>query len=188
MSNLERLRQATENTLHDLTADDSLKFRILQKASMDHEPVSHSTRTLRPIPLLCTVAAVLLIGIIALNSYHPVPASVPGELNSFTAGSDKSDSGPVFPAEFDPENVSSVEFSQFGVYSKQEQCNTIIDILQNQAMTAEPSELVSEDRMVVTMSDDTKLIYRIQPPYLIGQDGQWWLCHELFDALNHFTE
>ena len=84
MSRPEELRQITENTLHSLIADESLKFKILQKAASSEQ--NDMSRQKRIIPAFCTVLAFLLIAVFSLNSIRAVPGSEPGELNSFVAG------------------------------------------------------------------------------------------------------
>ena len=101
MSRPEELRQITENTLHSLIADESLKFKILQKAASSEQ--NDMSRQKRIIPAFCTVLAFLLIAAFSLNSIRAVPGSEPGELNSFVAGgSDAAVS--LFPEDFDPES------------------------------------------------------------------------------------
>ena len=50
MSRIEELRQVTDQTLHGLTADDSLKFRILQKAAGGEET---KKPYFKPVPVFC---------------------------------------------------------------------------------------------------------------------------------------
>ena len=71
MSRPEELRQITENTLHSLIADESLKFKILQKAASSEQ--NDMSRQKRIIPAFCTVLAFLLIAAFSLNSIRAVP-------------------------------------------------------------------------------------------------------------------
>lgn len=73
----EELRTATEKALSGLTADESLKQKILLKASeseqKEHEPVY------RPVLKLCAIVGVLLLMVAGLNSIRPLSPSAPGK-------------------------------------------------------------------------------------------------------------
>ena len=80
----EDLRSATDKALYGLTADESLKQRILLKASQTNRTTRDSK--VHPVMKLCAVVGVLLLMVVALNSVRPLSPSTPGEMNVFAAG------------------------------------------------------------------------------------------------------
>ena len=188
MSNLEHLRQAAENTLHELTADEALKNKIFQKAADQNNTDTHPSRSLRPIPLLCSFLAVLLIGVFALNALQPVPSSVPGELNSFTAGSSDSNTASIFPDDFIADSVSSIKLDETRIITDQNQCSLLVGILLNQAVQTEASESLSQESMIITVLDGSVFSFELHKPFLISQDGHWWSCPDFFTELDHTAE
>lgn len=188
MSDLEQLRQATENTLHELTADESIKFRIVKAAAVANDTKTHLNHSIRPIPLICSVLAVLLICVFALNSLQPVPSNVPGNLNSFTAGSSDSDISSFFPDSFDHNSVSSISLDNT-LLTDHNLCSLLINILQNQTVLAEPSkDLTQQGSISIVTSDGNVYSYDLQNPFLISQDGKWWSCPGFFTEMARLPE
>ena len=73
MKDLNRLREVSDNVLHDLTAGESLKHRILQQAASGTG--EERRRVIRLLPAFCGVIAALLVAAIALNGLSPVAPS-----------------------------------------------------------------------------------------------------------------
>lgn len=180
MSRPEDLRQISENTLHSLIADESLKFRILQKAAASDQ--NDKSRSKKMVPIFCTVLAALLIAVVSLNSIQAVPASAPGELNSFTAGGIYTSS--ILPANFDPDSVLSVETELIGTINDSDQCTALTKLLLDQSVPADTADHDTDGKLIVTTSDGKTYVFKIGDPYLISQDGQCWSCPAFFNQFN----
>lgn len=181
----EELRQATEYTLHGLTADDSLKFRILEKAASSS--ASPGRASLHPVPVLCSVLAVLLIAVLGLNSLHPASSVEPVMFNSFSAG--YSDSAlPLFPDGFNPDAVVCVELSGFGRVSDSGQCNALSGILASRAVPADSGNLSSGGILSFTDQSGNTAAFDASAPYLSGENGQCWRCPEFFTMFEQLSE
>ena len=181
MSSPEDLRQITENTLHSLVADESLKYRILQKAASS-EQIDRSRRK-KLIPVFCTVLAALLIAAVSLNSLQSVPSSGPGELNSFTAGN-TDDASSVFPENFNPDSVVSLEVERLGTIVDADQCSALSKLLLNQSVPADIADPAEDGRLIVTTSDGNSYVFITGNPYLISPDQQCWSCPAFFREIN----
>ena len=136
MSRIEELREVTDQTLHGLTADDSLKFRILQKAAGGEET---KKPYFKPVPVFCAACAVLLVMVMALNSLKPV-SNTPGEINVFAAGStekpaDMEQAG-LLPAGFEAGSVVSVELDGVGSVTDLEKCASLAGMLDGRILVA----------------------------------------------------
>ncbi len=177
MSSPEDLRQITENTLHSLIADDSLKYRILQKAASSEQ--TDRLRRKKLIPVFCTVLAALLIAAVSLNSLQSVPSSGPSELNSFTAGKTDNVSS-VFPEDFNPDSVLSLEIERLGTIVDADQCSALSLLLLNQSVPADTADPVAGDRLIVTTSNGNTYVFMTENPYLISTDHQCWSCPAFF--------
>ena len=177
MSSPEDLRQITENTLHSLIADESLKYRILQKAASSEQ--TDRLRRKKLIPVFCTVLAALLIAAVSLNSLQSVPSSVPGELNSFTAGKTDNVSS-VFPEDFNPDSVLSLEIERLGTIVDADQCSALSLLLLNHSVPADTADPVAGGRLIVTTSDGNTYVFMTENPYLISPDHQCWSCPAFF--------
>ena len=178
MSTPEELRQVAENTLYNLTADDSLKFRILQKASA--QPEKSSGKTFFVIPVMCTVLTALLIAVFALNTVQPVPAPVPGEMNVFAAGNIDTDNN-LFPNGFLPESVISIALKDHSLITDANQCASLASILLHESETSKNNSVSSADKLVISTSEDEQFIFAVSEPYLTGNDGRCWLCSRFFE-------
>ena len=183
MSKPEELRLVAENTLNGLTADDSMKFRILQKAAGDAE--SKRVRILRPVSVLCTVLAVMLVAVIALNTLQAVPSAGPGNINSFTAGSADSDAH-LFPEGFDPDSVTSVSFNGF-IISDSGKCTELVSTLIERASETNPPEISAGSPLEISDGRGITVTFTAEAPFLIGDDGRTWFCSEFFDAFEIYT-
>lgn len=186
MSSPEELRQVTEKTLHSLIADESLKFRILQKAASSEQ--NDSSRRKNLIPAFCTILAVLLIAAVSLNSIRTVPASVPGELNSFTAGGTDSDIPLLFPEGFHPDTVVSIEMENVGTVDDPEQCAALANILLHQSVQVAEPDSVIDGKLFVTTSEGQIYTFHISDPYLTGGNHICWSCPGFFSDFNKMVE
>ena len=188
MSRIEELRQVTDQTLHGLTADDSLKFRILQQAAGGAETKKPS---FRPVPVLCAACAALLVMILALNSLQPV-SNVPGEINVFAAGSTEKpadmDHTGLLPPGFEAGSVVSVELDGAGSVTNPEKCAALAGILDGQVSSSEYAYAACGSHLKITAADGTVLTFGANEPYLIAEDGSCWSCPEFFTELRKEIE
>lgn len=185
MSRPEDLRKVTEITLHSLIADESLKFRILQKA-VSYEQNERS-RQKKLIPLFCTVLAALLIAAVSLNSIKSLPASGPGDLNSFTAGGTNIATS-IFPEDFRPDSVLTVEMENLGTISDPDQCTVLTKILLNQSVPSDDADPVQDGKLIVTTSEGESYVFMVRNPYLINGDNRRWSCPAFFREFNNMIK
>lgn len=184
MMNPEMLREETEKSLFSLTADASLKNRILQKAAQtarasDRKPVVH------PVMALCTVVAALLLMVVALNHIHPTDPVAPGEVTVFAAGG-KDESASVPFTEIDAETVSSIRFKDTGIITDSDLCSSLIRILQSDSKSAIGVSLTSSDKLIVRMADNTQYEFTVEEPYLAGEEC--WSCPSFFSRIHELTD
>ena len=133
MRNPEELPKVTEQTLYGLVADDSLKYRILQKAA---DPSGQSGRkAFRTVSVLCTALAVLLAAVLSLNTLQAVPSGGPGEINVFAGGGTGSGASVLMPEVFDPDCVISITMDGIGTTTDQQQCARLAAILKKSLST-----------------------------------------------------
>lgn len=181
MNRIEDLRSVSENTLHGLVADDSLKFRILQKAAGETKP--RSGFSFRTVPALCCVLAALIVAILALNTLQPVPTAGPGEIKVFAAGSAGQENVSAFRDKIDPASVVSVELEGSVPITNPEKCASLAGILADKAEKAF-TEIEGENHLILTVSDGTAYTFTVCNPYLIDDaDGSCWSCPEFFSSL-----
>lgn len=176
MKKPEELREVTENVLCGLTADDSLRSRILQKASAAGQEERRSS--FRPVPALCGVLAALLIAVVALNGLNPVSPADPGDMNIFAAGSNDT-AEPVLLDGIGPDEVASVEITGLGTVSDPEKCAALISLLTEKAAPAGSSDPSAENRLNITLAGGTVIRFSVDEPVITG-DGTW-SCPEFFD-------
>ena len=168
MSRPEELRQITENTLHSLIADESLKFKILQKAASSEQ--NDMSRQKRIIPAFCTVLAFLLIAVFSLNSF-------------VAGGSDAAVS--LFPEDFDPDSVLSVEMEHVGTISDPDQCHALAQLLLQQSTQADHADPVADGKLIVSGSEGQTYVFQIRDPYLISESGICWSCPGFFSEFSN---
>lgn len=189
MINPENLHQATEKALFNLTADESLKQRILEKAA-GYQHVSRKRRILTSIPAFCTVMAVLMIVLTVINGLKPVDPASSVDINVFSAGS----SDDIAPADKDaeifdvlnPDAVLSVELTGFGTITDSEACSSLISLLQHSSVPTDYSIEDPDHTLIISSADGTKLTFNVKEPYL-GSDN-CWSCAEFFDRLHELAE
>jgi len=186
MSRPEDLRQAAENMLYGLKADDTLKYRIIQKASV--QPKSQMHLPLRAAPVLFTVLTVFLIAVIGLNSIQSVSSAVPGEIKAFAAGKTESGMDSLFPAEFRPDSVISIRFDQSFPIQDAGQCTALASVLCQQAVRTSESDGVLPLKLIISTSDGKEYCFGMQAPYLEGDDGIRWSCPAFFDEIENIIK
>ena len=175
MKNPEQLREATDIVLHELTADDSLRYRILRQAAEGKG--KETRRGFHPLPVFCTAVAALLIAVLVLNSLKPVNQGDPGQMNNIAAGADETvrpvdrqNTSPVSVLLYDvkPEDVTSIEISGIGRTDNPQQCAELIRLLQEEASVAGSADPSAHGSVCVTLSDGTVYLIDAEEPFLIG--------------------
>ena len=184
MINPEMLRDETEKSLFGLTADDSLKARILQKAAQTAE-ASARKPVIHPVIALCTVVAALLLMVVALNHIHPTDPFSPGEVTVFAAGGiDESASVPL--SRINTESISSIRFGDTAVITDPELCSSLVRILQNESAIADGVSLSSSDKMIIRMTDDSQYEFTVEEPFISAE--QCWSCPAFFLRVHELTD
>ena len=192
MKDLNRLREVSDNVLHDLTAGESLKHRILQQAASGIG--EERRRVIRLLPAFCGVIAALLVAAIALNGLSPVAPSSSVEMNVFAAGDketvppdDRGSEGIFLLPGIDPEDVVSVEISGRGVISDPDQCAALMRTLSEEAQPADPAAEMTAGASLNIMTAEGRLIsFEAEDPYLSG-DG-CWSCPGFFTQFSSLLE
>ena len=173
----EELRSATDKALYSLTADESLKQRILLKASQTTQ--THRDSVFRPVMKLCAVVGVLRLMVIALNSVRPLSPSSPGEMNVFAAGG-KDTAGTSFP-QIDIDHVSGISVGGID-YQDETQYTELIRILQNESKETDALIPENGERIVIRMEDGKEYAFGISEPYVFTDD-KCWTCSGFFKLL-----
>ena len=188
MNKLDNLPEITDHVLHELTADESLKFRIMQTAAQGS--VKKTGRSsFHPVPILCSVIAVLLLTVFALNGMKPVDPYKPGNLNVFAAGSLTTEEPVTLVSPFagiDASSVRSVLWTGHGSVTSAEDCFSLVNTLQKSTGANEPSAVETENRIIITMNDGTSYSFEEKEPFLIS--GQAWECSAFFHDFHMMTE
>ncbi len=190
MKNPEMLREATDKVLFGLTADDSLKQRILQNAASGRN--SSSRRFFSPVPAFCAVIAMLLITVGVLNNLRPVDPAASVEMNVFSAGSVDISPSPdsevsVLPAGFVSENVTSVEMSGYKPVTDPQECAALIAALEESELSAESVDAESAGSVVIHSSDGSSYRFDVCEPYLLS-DGQCRRCETFFTLYHEISK
>lgn len=174
----EELRTATEKALSGLTADESLKQKILLKASeseqKEHEPVY------RPVLKLCAIVGVLLLMVAGLNSIRPLSPSAPGEMTVFAAGG-KDSSGTSIFAQIDTADITGIKIGNNEMITDS-LYGDLIRILQSEAKESETEVPAETGLLTLYMKDGTEKVFEISDPYLY-KDGKCWICSGFFSRL-----
>ena len=193
MKNIENLRQATDMALSGLNADDSLKFRILREAA---QPSGSRHRSFsRAVPVLCSLIALLLVSVIALNSLKPVDPSGPAEMNVFAAGSQDTDgssdssSGSFLTLSdfsiLSGSTVQSFEITGLGKISDPDACASLVRVLAHESKAADTETPPASEELLITV--DGGGVYRLltADPYLAGETV--WSCDSFFTLFRQYT-
>ncbi|MBR5961243.1 MAG: hypothetical protein IKZ98_09635 [Clostridia bacterium] len=176
----EELRSATDKALSGLTADESLKQRILLKASQSTQTSRDSV--FRPVMKLCAVVGVLLLMVVALNSVRPLSPSAPGEMNVFAAGGKDTAAAAPF-AQIDIDHVSGITVGGI-VYQNDDRCADMIRILQSEAKETDADIPANGEQIVIQMDDGTEHTFGISEPYVYSND-KCWICSGFFSLIQN---
>ena len=188
MKDLKNLREVSNRVLYGMTADDSLKHRILQRAASGNNLVQN--RAFHPLPVFCTVIVFLLTTVVALNSLQPVGTSGTVEINVFAAGTKEtvlseetaSEKNGLVLNGINPGNIISVSLSGVGEIIDPQQCAELIQVLTDHTV---PSETVSHDNydvLILRADNGTVVKYDTAEPYLIGDTC--WSCEPFFTMIH----
>ncbi len=188
MKNLEELHAVTDKVLSGLTADDSLKQRILQTAVMSGK--KETKRLFSPIPAFCGVIVLLLITVGVLNNLRPVDPASSVEMNVFSAGSveispSPDDSDSVLPAGVNSENIVSIELSAPGIVTSADKCAALADALAKCEICEEPVEKNSDRQLIIRCKDGTQYRFSVCEPCISNE--KCWSCEEFFTLYSTFT-
>jgi len=175
----EELRSATDKALHGLTADESLKQRILLKASQNTQPSRNSVS--RPVLKLCAVVGVLLLMVVALNSVRPLSPSTSGEMNVFAAGGKDTASATPF-SQIDIDDVSGISID--GVDYDDALGADVIRLLQSEAKETDADIPAGNNYIVIRMKNGKEYAFGISEPYVYN-DSKCWTCSGLFSLLQN---
>lgn len=183
MNRPEDIRVVTDKALYGLTADESLKFRILQKAAACNE--KEQRRFAHPVPVLCAVVAFLVIVAVSINGIQPVQPVVPGEMTVFAAGgTDERTVSSI--AKIESGHVVSVEVTGLGTIADSTQCDSLVGLLKNNAdSTAEEPEQWT-DKIVIRTDDGSVYEYNAAEPYLA--DGANLQCPAFFSMMHELLD
>lgn len=183
MNRPEDIRVVTEKALYGLTADDSLKFRILQKAAAYNE--KEQRRFAHPVPVLCAVVAFLVIIAVSINGIQPVQPVVPGEMTVFAAGG-TDDRTVSSIAKIESGHVVSVEVTGLGTVEDRTQCDSLVELLKNDADNSEEEPDQWPDKIVIRMDDGSVYKYNAAEPYLA--DGANLECPAFFAMMHELLD
>lgn len=179
MNMLEKLPEITEEALGGLTADESLKSRILKKASAS--PGAEKRSFLRPAVALVSAAALMVGALLALNGRDAVPS--PEEtpvLRSFPAGA-VSDPG-ILPADVDAFGAESIETAAHGKVTETQALEELLKALASAGKAETPADSPAEDELVLRCKNGTVYRWSLHEPYLSSGDGTW-SCPAFFRLL-----
>ena len=192
MKNLDQLHEVTDKALWGLTADESLKYRILQKAAMTG-PEKSSRPGRRFIPVLCSSVALLLVCLFAVNGLKPV---VPADMKVFPAGQlnlASQEGNQVNPSAafsfpvLKPDSVTSVEWKNEGIVADSGICNKLIHRLQDQSEKKEDVPFEENGILIITAGDGTSFEYPVDEPYIL-EGGTIWDCSSFFELFRQSAD
>ncbi len=192
MSDLNKLREVSDQILHELTADESLKQRILEKAA-DTSKVSPIS-TFRPLPVFCSIMVLLLTAAVVLNRLQPVNSAADVEMNVFAAGNRETvppedgltgETGSILTG-IEPEDIVAVELSGSDTITDPELCVSLIRILIDEAVPAEEPETDKDEKLIIRTGHGSEIVFDIAAPYLVGD--RCWLCRPFFSMLQEIAD
>lgn len=192
MNKLDHLPEYTDRVFHGLRADNSLKQRILQEAVSSRDASSRPfSFGFRPGPVLCSIAAVMLIVLTVIGSRVAIPAAPePGKIVSFAAGKQGSSAAPesvflIRLEDLDPGKVLSMEIPGLGKVTDPENCAELTRILQNESVPAASAETTAySDSLIITTGERTIQI-KIQAPFLSMEKSLE--NHHFFEQFSEMT-
>lgn len=170
MNSLEKLPELTEKALGGLTADETLKFRILNKAA--ETPAEDKRSFLRPAIGLVAAAVLMVCVLLVLNGRDAVPS--PEEtpiLRSFPAGA-VSSSG-ILPTDVDAFGAESIESAATGKVTDSKTLESLLKALSSAVKAEVPAEASAEDELVLRCKNGAEFKWGLHEPYLSSEDGTW---------------
>lgn len=199
MSKLENLPEVSGRVLSELKADERMKNQILQKAKGGAASEPERSRWFRPVPVLCSVAAVMVLFVALLNGIPAIkPGANPGKMIAFTAGDqpeeavaenmavEESDIANQFP-DLDADKVMSIEISAQGaekqLITDQASCAKLVHALKEDSVYTESAEK-QLDGVLVIATDDMSYRFEMADPYLKNENG-CWKCAAFFELLRN---
>ena len=193
MSKLDRLPEYTESILYDLTAGQDLKQRILNTAADDSENKKRGL-LFHPVPVLCSLVAVLLIVAVFINGLKPVVVPDEGQMMVFTAGGNQTEAPENISSfervlyEIEPETIERIELdNNVTIYNDDKSCTELFRILKDKAVLDNGQILPESSVMTIVMKDGSSFQTEIYRPWLT--DGKKvWICKDFFDKVNSITE
>ena len=188
MNNLEELHAVSDKVLSGLTADDSLKQRILQTAVLSGEKAQK--RGFSPIPAFCSVIVLLLITVGVLNNLRPVDPASSVEMNVFSAGSVEISPSPEqsvsgLPAGIIPDNIISFELSDSVIVSSADKCAALAEALGKCITCEEPADTDSDRHLIIRCKDGNQYQFNVSEPYI--SNGLCWSCEAFFSLYKEFS-
>jgi len=193
MTKLEKLPEYTDSVMHGLTAGQALKQRILETAAESALPNKKKSLLLNPVPVLCSLAAVLLIFSVLLNGIQSVSVSDQGKMTVFTAGNnqtvspDISLSFEVLMNEKKPDAVTRIELDNGTVIGNPSLCAELFTILKNNALSTDTRLLPESNVITIVLNDGSSVQVEAFAPWLT--DGKsFWTCQPFFDKLNQLAQ
>ena len=188
MTDLKQLREVTEKTLYGLTADDTLKQRILEKSIAS---VPKNKRIIRLVPVFSAVFTVLLVAAFVLNGLKPVSPAEPGDINVFTAGNENSRNSESDFFQLIEQNdfcdeIISIGIEKLGLVGNHDSCCELICTFLDNSEHSETTELSVPVMMTVTLKDGTNILLEVEEPY-IKQNGVCRKCAEFFSLFHQMV-
>ena len=179
MNDLNRLREVSDRELYGLTADESMKHRILQRATGGAD--TERQRIFRPLPVFCCVIAVLMTGVIALSGIKPVLPSDSVEMNVFAAGyketvppsDNQNDEFSPIPEDINPESIVSIELRGVGIIDDPAQCFSLIRVLHEESQPAKEAGTPSSSDLIISFSDGKSIVFSTDHSSRLYGNGSW---------------
>ena len=182
MNRLEKLPEITEKALGGLTADESLKYRILKSAA-ESKPAGERS-FLRPVFGLLCATAVMVFVLLALGGrpgLDPSPTEAP-VLRSFTAGG-----GPLqaeaFPATLTAGKAVSADIASLGTIEDEKNLGLITEALAEAEPAPLPDGASSDPGLVLRLADGSEFSFALSDPYLISGSSAW-TCPRFFEIIS----
>ena len=175
MNRLEDLPNITNRALSELKADLSMKNRILMKAKSNASPEKRII-SVSPIPVLCSVMAVMILFVALLNKTPSVTNdNDPGNLVVFAAGNqadaylpDQSSVTDCLPDLFsgiDSDTVLSMDIQNIGSITDKASCTQLFEILRKNSIPANEDGRQFKNTLLITTQTNTYIL-EIDEPYL----------------------
>ena len=186
---INEFRNMTDHALFGLTADDSLKQKILTKAS--EYPDHTVSRNYHIIPVFCTVLTALILSVVLLNGMQPVNPSAPGEINVFAAGShhysndEEVQSDSILPG-IDDHSVRFLEVQGLGTIDDSDLCADLIRILQNRSEKVDDQNRIPQKKLLVSLDNGNAFEFYMDDPYIFN--GDYWLCPDFFSKIHEISD